>query len=148
MAVCGLTAALALGATACSGSNIPDPTSQDYANQVLMQSTHPGMDCVMEWVGQYVTNCYPMTYHPPYSVRVYFPKGCTCPPVAPRPQNYTVPRPIVVQKNTNVTINQNTQNNKTVNKTVVPPAAKPAAPQDKIPPGYRSSTTSRTGSRR
>lgn len=95
------------GLTACGGGvSVPNPTPQDYANQATMESAHPGMDCVMEWVdpGQYMTNCYPMTYHPPYSVRVYYPRGCTCPSLASRPSNYRAPRPVVVHKTTTVTI--------------------------------------------
>jgi hypothetical protein len=123
--------------TGCSSVDIPDPTPEDYAYQTTMISSHPGMDCVMEWVGQYVTNCYPMTVHPPYSVRVYFPHGCTCPPVQPRPNNYVAPRPVVINKTTNVTVNKNSNTTVNKNTTVTPP--KPA-PKDAIPPGYKTTT--------
>ena len=142
---------LGLAATACAPVvDIPDPAPADYAYQATMINTHPGMDCVMEWVGQYVTNCYPMTVHPPYSVRVYFPHGCSCPAMLPRPNNYSVPRPIVVNKNTtvvnnnvtvnknngNTTVQKNTVNNAPKNTVQVQPAPKI---QDRVPPGYRSS---------
>jgi hypothetical protein len=95
----------AISLTACSSIDIPSPTAQDYSDQATMQAAHPGMDCVMEWVdpGQYMTNCYPMSYHPPYSVRVYYPKGCTCPATQSRPKNYQAPKKVtVVQHNTTV----------------------------------------------
>jgi hypothetical protein len=130
---------LGLAATACAPAiNIPDPAPADYAYQNTMITTHPGMDCVMEWVGSYVTNCYPMTVHPPYSVRVYFPHGCSCPAVLPRPNNYSVPRPIVVNKNTTVVNNNKTTINNAP-KTVV----QQSKIQDRIPSGYKPATSTR-----
>lgn len=137
------TGALTLMLSSCGtpGVAIPDPTAADYDYQNTMVATHPGMDCVMEWVGQYVTNCYPMTVHPPYSVRVYYQHGCTCPSVQTRPQNYTTPRPVVINNTTVINKVVNKNSNTTVNNTPKP------APRDAVPPGYKTTTTTRTMTR-
>ncbi|SEM79781.1 hypothetical protein [Streptacidiphilus jiangxiensis] len=106
---CGIAAATvaALMLTACTASDedIPQPTQADFAEQVVVVSAHPGMNCYLHWVGYYTTDCYGYGVRPPYSVHIYPPRGCTCPTPLPRPSSYVAPRPVVANRPTgNTTI--------------------------------------------
>lgn len=92
---------VALALTACgSGQAVPLPTSADYAAQSAMVISHPGQNCFMSYVGYYQTTCYAYGVHPPYSVHVYAPRGCTCPAPLARPNNYRAPSRVTVNHTT------------------------------------------------
>jgi hypothetical protein len=103
---------------ACGGSDTYVPTADDadYAALQTVVVSHPGQHCVMEWGnGVYVDNCYPVGTVIPYSVHVYYPRGCGCNwAVASRPANY---RPVYVNKTTYQTTVINKQTTVHVNGT-------------------------------
>lgn len=142
----GLVAVVgAIALCACSDGSadyIPDATDADYAALNTMVIAHPGLHCVMEWGnGAYVSNCYPATMVLPYSVHVYYPRGCGCSwPVAARPANY---RPVYVNKTVyqrTVINKQTTVNNRTVVNNTKTSSVKP--PQDAVPKGYTGRSSS------
>lgn len=132
---------IAAALTACgSGGDdyIPDASDADYAALNAAIIAHPGMNCYMEWGnGVYINNCVQRGYVIPYSVHVYYPRTgyCGCLSVAPRPSNY---RPVYVNKTTYQKTVINKQTNVTVNNNGSKPAPAKPAPRDAVPPSTGS----------